>query len=104
MARKPKRRSHSREFKFEAVRRTHEPGKTIADVARELDLPENELHEWRTQVAQKGDSAFPGAGRRTPHSDVEQLRRENARLREECAILKKAAIYFAKESNGGTSS
>jgi predicted transcriptional regulator of viral defense system len=31
-----KRRSHSREFKFEAVRRTHEPGKTIADVAREL--------------------------------------------------------------------
>lgn len=99
MEHKSKRKSHSREFKLEAVRRSYEPGKTVAEVARELDLRENVLHDWRTQVDQKGDSVFPGAGRKSPSQsgELEQLRRENARLREERDILKKSAIYFAKE-------
>jgi transposase len=99
MERKSKRRRHSREFKLEAVKRSNEPGKTVAQVARELDLNENALHEWRRESVQKGENVFPGAGRKTPgnSSELEQLKRENARLREERDILKKSAIYFAKE-------
>ena len=99
MERKSKRKSHSREFKLEAVKRTYEPGKTVAEVARELDVRENDLHQWRKEVDEKGDNVFPGAGRKAPanSSELEQLKRENARLREECDILKKSAIYFAKE-------
>ncbi len=97
MERKTKRRSHSREFKLEAVKLSYEPGKTVAEVARELDVRENDLHEWRTQVSRKGENVFPGAGRRKPNTDVEQLKRENKRLRDENSILKKSAIYFAGE-------
>ena len=99
MERKRKRKSHSREFKLEAVRRSNEPGKTVAEVARELDIRENDLHEWRHQVAKKGDNAFPGAGRKSPNNDSElaRLKKENARLREERDILKKSLIFFAKD-------
>lgn len=106
MERKSKRKSHGREFKLEAVRRSCEVGKTVAEVARELDVRENDLHQWRKEVDEKGDHVFPGAGRKTPSnsSELEQLRRENARLREERDILKKSAIYFAKELKTGTDS
>lgn len=99
MERKSKRKSHSREFKLEAVKRSYEPGKTVAEVARELDVRENDLHQWRKEVDEKGDNVFPGACRKAPanSSELEQLKRENARLREERDILKKSAIYFAKE-------
>ena len=106
MEQKSKRKSHSREFKLEAVRRSYEVGKTTAEVARELDVRENDLHQWRKEVAEKGDHVFPGAGRKTPgnSNELEQLRRENARLREERDILKKSAIYFAGELKTGTDS
>jgi len=101
MEEKSKRKSHSREFKLEAVRRSYEPGKTIAEVARELDLRENDLHEWRSQVARKGENVFPGAGPKTSNNKIEidRLKKENACLREERDILKKSLIFFAKDEN-----
>ena len=94
-----RRRRYSREFKLEAVRRSHEPGKTVAEVARELDVRENDLHDWRTQVTEQGEGrVFPGSGRKAPNDELARLRAEKARLIEENAILKKAAMYFARES------
>jgi len=110
MERKGKRRSYSREFKLEAVRLSNDPTKTIADVARELSIRENDLHEWRHQVAKKGDNVFPGAGPRGKNSsknnaneELINLRKENARLREERDILKKSLIYFAKDQDKNSS-
>ena len=97
MERKSKYKSRSREFKIEAVRLSHEPSKTVAEVARELDVRENVLHDWRAQVSRKGENVFPGSGQRKPNTEIEQLKRENKRLRDENAILKKSAIHFAKE-------
>ncbi|MGY4535606.1 transposase-like protein [Pseudomonas sp. TE3786] len=46
----------------------------------------------------KGDQAFQGSGRPKASSDeLSALKRENARLKEENEILKKAAAYFARE-------
>ncbi len=110
MERKSKRKSYSREFKLEAVRRSNDPTKTIAEVARELDIRENDLHEWRYQVSKKGDNVFPGAGPRHKNStnnnhndELMRLRKENVRLREERDILKKSLIYFAKDENKDSS-
>ena len=110
MERKSKRRSHSREFKLEAVRLCNDPTKTIAEVARELNIRENDLHEWRHQVAKKGENVFPGAGSRgkntsknTDKEELIRLRKENARLREERDILKKSLIYFAKDQDKDSS-
>ena len=106
MGRKVKRKSHSREFKLEAVRRSYEVGKTVAEVARELDVRENDLHEWRHQVSQKGDRVFPGAGRKNANNDNElvRLKKENTRLKEERDILKKSLIFFAQDDNKGSNS
>jgi len=97
------RNNYSREFKLEAVKMTNQPGRTIAEVARELDMRENDLHTWRKAVNEQGDNAFPGRGRK-PNDETAQLKREIVKLREENAILKKAAIFFAKETDGNTSS
>jgi len=103
MRRKNDYNRHSREFKLEAVRMCQQPGRTIADVARELGIRETELHTWRTKVKEQGDNVFPGSGCKSG-DDISVLKRENQRLREENAILKKAAIFFAKEADGTTSS
>jgi len=106
MEHKRKRRSYSREFKLEAVRRSNELGKSIAEVARELDVRENDLHEWRHQISKKGNQVFPGAGRKSHNTNNELalLKKENARLREERDILKKSLIFFAKDDNKGLDS
>ena len=96
------RKNHTREFKLEAIRMSQQPGHTVAEVARELDIRENDLHNWRKMVKEQGNNVFPGRGRKS-NDELSQLRRENARLREENAILKKAAIFFAKETDGRTS-
>jgi len=82
---------------------SQQPGCTVAEVARELDVRENDLHNWRKMVNEQGNKVFPGRGRKS-NDDISQLKRENERLREENAILKKAAIFFAKEIDGNTSS
>lgn len=96
-----KRTTYSKEFKIEAVRLLEQGNKKATDVARELGISRSKLYQWREQLKGKTvDDAFPGPGRRGPESaELAALKRENARLKEENEILKKAAKYFAKESS-----
>ena len=94
----------SREFKLEAVRRTQMSGKSVAEVARELELPVHHLYKWRTELDRKEGEAFPGSGHETPNAELEALRREVKRLREEREILKKSLIFFARDAKLGTDS
>ena len=102
MKNKSPRNNYSREFKLEAVKTSQQPGRTVAEVARELDIRENDLHNWRKMVNEQGNNVFPGRGRKAT-DEISQLKREVARLREENTILKKAAIFFAKETDDNTS-
>ena len=94
------RRSFTREFKIEAVRRITEQGHSLAEVARDLDLSESLLRGWKQALAAEGDRAFPGHG--NPPALEEELRRlraENKRLLMEREIFKKATAFFARESS-----
>lgn len=94
-----KRLQYTKEFKLEAVRLWKSSGRPAATVARELGLRRNHLYKWQLELETHGETAFPGTGGRAHSPDeLTRLRRENARLREERDILKKAAMYFAKES------
>jgi transposase-like protein len=95
-----KRQSFTREFKLEAVRLLRSSGRPAAEVARELGVRRNQHYKWDEQFKTKGtDEVFPGPGRRVgAAAEIARLHRENARLQEENAILKKAARYFARES------
>jgi len=96
---KKPRKVYTREYKIEAVRLTTEGGIPVAQAARDLEINENTLHNWRRQFRQWG--AGPGAGKEalSQAEEMQRLRRDNAKLREERDFLKKAAVWLAKEAH-----
>jgi len=93
------RRQFSREYKLEAVRLVKDRGVSVAQAARDLDVHENVLRKWIRETIADPRHAFPGKGVMKPEqAELERLKKENAKLRMERDILKKAAAYFAKES------
>lgn len=94
------RRRYSIEFKQEAVRLVAEQGVPVTQVARDLGVDRSVVRTW-TEKASAGELVEkPVVARVKPdlEEEVRRLRRENALLREEREILKKAAAFFAKES------
>ena len=93
------RRTYTPEFKAQAVRLVTDQGYSVAEAARSLGVSENLLRNWKRDLEAKGDQAFPGQGKLSPHDEeLRRLRAENQRLLAERDILKKAAAFFAKES------
>ncbi len=92
------RRSFTEEFKREAVRIADERG-NIAATARDLGVAESCLNRWKHQLQQEaehpssGNRPFPGHGN-ARDEELATLQRENARLKEENEILKKAVGIF----------
>jgi transposase len=94
-----KRRTFSRDFKVEAVRLVEEENRPVNEVAEQLGIHPGLLYKWRKAYITEQEAAFPGQGRAAgPEEELRRLRRENARLREEREILKKAVTFFAKEN------
>ncbi len=94
------RRTFTPEFRVQAVKLVTEQGKSIAEVARDLDLGESLLRGWKAAHTADGAGAFPGHG--NPPALEEELRRlraENKRLTMERDVLKKATAFFARESS-----
>jgi transposase len=93
MAAKQKPPTYTAEFKREAVRLSETSGKSGSQIAKELGISDN----WRKQLAQHGEEAFPGKGHQTPtEEELRQLRAENERLRQERDILKKAIAIASR--------
>jgi transposase-like protein len=93
------RRRYTREFKIEAVRLAETSDRSMVDMAQELGIHENTLYKWRVQLLDEGLEAFPGQGnRKASDAEMLQLRRELEQVREERDILKKALVFFSKES------
>jgi transposase len=94
------RASFSKQFKLQAVELLELGQKNPTELAMELGSRRNQLYKWRDQLKSHGkDSAFNGPGRppEDQQDEVERLRRALARVTEERDILKKAAVYFARE-------
>ena len=99
MAGKKGRKVYTREFKIEAVRLAAQPGMTLSGVARDLGITQGVIGNWKRMLGNEPDRGSPPTGRLSAEAEENQrLRNENAILREERDILKKAAAYFAKES------
>ena len=89
------RRKFSKEYKTEAVRMCE--SRSVAEVAESLGVSVELLYRWSKDKEKLGADAFRGKGNRTAMEEENyQLRKENARLKEEQEILKKASAYFAK--------
>jgi transposase len=86
------RRVFTEEFKRDAVRLAKERGNT-AEVARDLGIHEGVLSRWKNRLEMVPERPFPGKGN-PQDADLALLKRENARLKEENEILKKAVGIF----------
>ena len=95
---KRKRRAFTKEFKAETVRLVRDSGKSVAAVARELDLTETALREWVRQAEVDAGRGRPGALTTEEREELTRLRRENRTLCMERDILKKATAFFAREN------
>ncbi len=95
---KRKRREFTAEFKADAVKLVRAGGRSIGQVAKDLDLTETALREWVRRAEIEAGEGPPGALTQAEREELVRLRRENKRLRMEREILKKAAAFFAKES------
>ena len=88
---KKKRRSYTEEFKKEAVSLITEQGYNICEAARNLGIGDSMLGKWKREL-ENGSSNHDT-------DELKRLKKENKQLRMEREILKKAAAFFAKESN-----
>ena len=97
---KKQRRTHSHEFKKEAVALVVEHGYSCAEAGRSLGVNGAQIGRWRRQLEADGSQSFPGRGKRTSEQQrIHDLEKENRRLKMEKEILKKATAFFAKESS-----
>ena len=91
--------TYTKEFKVEAIRLMNDSDRPASQIAMELGIRRNQLYKWKEQMNKTGDVASPKKGRprKEDQSEVSRLKQELKRLKEENEILKKAAVFFAKE-------
>jgi transposase len=93
-------RKYTAEFRDSAVKQVTDGGRSLAAVARSLEMSSKTLANW-VYRARKGQALVkrpPAQPTSELDAELSRLRQENARLKVEKEILKKAAAYFAKES------
>ena len=90
------RKEYTAEFKTEAVKMVLEQHMTRSSVAKRLGVNYHTLRQWvESAKSAASESLIP---KDLPlEQRVRELEKENARLRMERDILKKATAYFAKE-------
>lgn len=94
---------YTKEFRVESVKLVTEGGLSVPEAGRRLSLPSSTLNTW-VKAYKAGKLGDVGKNQK-PLSELElelaRTKRELAEVRMERDILKKAAAYFAKESQRG---
>ena len=94
------RRKFSDEFKRDAVEFVNNSGKPIAQVARELGIYDSTLGSWVKQ--DEIDRGVCEGVSTSDREEVTELRRENARLRMERELIKRAVSFWVREDSPHT--
>ena len=96
-------KTYTEQFKRDAVALyENTPGASMKAIAAELGINRNTLKNWVGRFSsdpRAGSADKSEAAAVTDAERIRQLQRDNARLREELDILRRAAKYFAEETN-----
>ncbi|MCP4412027.1 MAG: transposase [Gammaproteobacteria bacterium] len=94
------RKKYSKEFKLDAVSLVLEQNYTRIEAAKSLEINSHMLGRWVKEQQQDDDGhAFRGNGKLTPdQEEIRQLKSQVKQLQMEKDILKKATVFFAKET------
>jgi transposase len=94
-----KRRVYTAEFRQEALSLLERSGKRASEIEEELGITHGLLYKWQRRYSTKTDklSEVVSVSVKELETEIRRLKRENAILQEERAILKKAVRLFAQE-------
>ena len=87
------------EFRAEAVRLARGSDKSLPALAADLGISSEALRHWVRRADADAGRGQPGALTTDERVELRRLRREYHVLKQERAILKKAAAFFAKETS-----
>ncbi len=93
-----KRRNFSKEFKAETVALVRMSEKSVGRIGADLGISESLLRRWVHRADVDAGNGRPEEVTSEEKQEISRLRREVRELRMEREILKKAAVFFAKES------
>ena len=94
-----KRKQYSKEFKLDAISLVLDQGYTRTQAAHSLGINANMLRRWIQEQQSDDGHAFRGNGKLTPdQEEIRTLKAQVKRLEMEKDILKKATVFFAKET------
>lgn len=85
------RNRYDEEFKKNAVKLSYASNKSVAQVAKDLDISDGMLYRWRQKYTPDGDKTRYAS----MEEELKALKLENAQLKMERDMLKKASAYFA---------
>lgn len=87
------------EFRREAVELVKTSDRSRVEIARSLGISDNTLANWMAADRDaEARSADPNGLSETEREELRRLRKENIELRTDREILRKAAAYFARET------
>lgn len=88
------RRTFDKDFKISAVKMVLEGKQSLSSVSRDLGIADNTLQNWKNKYLKE---IAPTEEKTTVDlAEYKRVLKENAMLKEQCAILKKAAVYFSQ--------
>ena len=91
------RRPYTPEFREQAVRLFHELGRPVDEVAEQIGVSHQTLRNWIKQ--DKADSGKGPGLTSAERAELRELRKKARRLEQENAFLRKAASFFAAETD-----
>ena len=80
------------EFREEAVKLVLDAGRSISDVAKSLELKTETLRKWVN--AEKDERGLAAGVPRAQLEELDTLKRENRKLKQQAEILEKATVFF----------
>lgn len=96
MARQSK---YPEEFRRQAAALVLDSSRTIRDVGRELGVNHEMLRNWVERLRQERAGGRPSGLAADERAELLRLRRQVAQLELEKGILKRAAVFFARETD-----
>lgn len=93
-----RRQKYTREFKDQAVKLVVDQGYSHAEAAESLGVSATNISRWVVEQERQPAGGKTKQSVSNEQAELERLGKENKRLKMEREILKKAAAFFANET------
>ncbi|MFE0174896.1 transposase [Streptomyces sp. NPDC059002] len=90
---------YTAEFKQDAIALVDSTGRTVTEIARELGVSPESLRGWYKQAKTDRGEGRPGELSTAEREELKRLRKLAAEQAKTIEVLRKAAVFFAKESD-----